>query len=118
MAIHHELGEKGEEMATGWLANKGYKILQRNWKCGSLEIDIIATRDDCLHFIEVKSRNSSTLGHPEDGVGKQKFRRLQNAAHVYLQMNPQHKWIQYDILAITLFRDREPEFFFLEDVFL
>jgi putative endonuclease len=118
MALHHELGVKGEEMAVEWLKRRNYRIVQRNWRCGQLEIDIIATRDDCLHFIEVKARNHSPVGHPEDSVGRQKFKSLQRAAHVYLQMNPHHKWIQYDILAITLFKDREPEFFLIEDVFL
>lgn len=105
-------------MAASWLAKNGYKIIHRNWRCGQLEIDIIASKNDCLHIIEVKSRNFSNIGHPEDGVGKQKFKALQRAAHVYLQMNPQYRWIQYDILAITIFKDREPEYFLLEDVFL
>ena len=118
MALHHELGVKGEEMAAGWLVKKGYKLIQRNWRCGQLEIDILATKDDCLHIIEVKARNFSNIGHPEDGVGRQKFKALQRAAHVYLQANPHYKWIQYDILAITIFKDKEPEFFLIEDVFL
>lgn len=118
MALHNELGVKGEEMAAVWLTGNGYKILEKNWRHSTLEIDIIATKDECLHFVEVKARNYSGFGNPEDSVGKQKFKFLQRAAHVYLQMNPQYKWIQYDILAITIFRDKEPEFFLLEDVFL
>jgi len=118
MALHNDLGVKGEEMAASWLINKGYKIIQRNWRCGQLEIDIIATKDDCLHIVEVKARNHSTIGHPEDGVGKIKFKSLQRAADLYLRKNPHYNWLQYDILAITLFKNKEPEFFLIEDVFL
>ena len=118
MAQHNDLGVKGEDLAADWLKNKGYRIIQRNWCCGQLEIDILATKENVLHIVEVKARNFSAIGYPEDGVGKQKFKSLQRAAHVYLQMNPNYEWIQYDILAITLFKDKEPEFFLIEDVFL
>jgi putative endonuclease len=118
MAIHHDLGAKGEELAAEWLKKKGYKIQHRNWRVSTLEIDIIAEKEGCLHFVEVKSRNHSPFGHPEDGVGRQKFKALQRAADVYMQMHHRPAWIQYDVLAITFFRDKEPEFFLLEDVFL
>lgn len=118
MALHIELGKEGEEMAVKWLMEKGYNILHRNWKYSYYEIDIIATRNNFLHFVEVKARNNYVLGHPEDSVTKKKFKRLQRAADQYLYLNPGHKWIQYDILAITLYQNKEPEYFLLEDVFL
>ena len=116
MALHNEFGNKAEDMAARWLESKGYKILHRNWRFSKYEIDIIATRSDFLHFIEVKARHFSPYGNPEDSVGRQKFQFLQRAADHYLRMNPDHKWIQFDIVAITIFRDREAEFFLLEDV--
>ena len=68
--------------------------------------------------VEVKARHFSPFGHPEDSVGKKKFKNLQRAADEFLFLNPGHKWIQYSILSITLFSDKDPEFFLLEDVFL
>lgn len=118
MAEHNEFGTAGEDMAARWLKEKGYEILYRNWRYKQYEIDIIALKDKCLHIIEVKSRHYSSFGHPEDSVGKKKFKNLQRAADEYLQLNPCHKWIQYNILAITLFKNKDPEFFLLEDVFL
>ena len=118
MASHIDLGKKGEELAVVWFTKNGYKVLHRNWKCGSCEIDIIATKGKFLHFIEVKARNYNPHCHPEDSVGKKKFKNLQFAADFYLLRNPGHEWIQYDILAITIFNDKEPEYFLLEDVFL
>jgi putative endonuclease len=119
MAEHTKVGATGEEMAAKWLSEKGYEILHRNWRHSHYEIDIIAKKDQFLHFIEVKARNFSRYGgHPEEAVGKRKFKKIQRASDQYLYLNPGHKWIQYGILAITLFRDKEPEFFLIEDVFL
>jgi putative endonuclease len=118
MAEHNEFGKDGEDMATRWLQEKGYEILHRNWRHKQYELDIIASKNKFLHFIEVKTRHFSAFGHPEASVGKKKFKNLQRAADEFLFLNPGHKWIQYNILAITLFGDKDPEFFLLEDVFL
>ncbi len=118
MASHNEIGVIGENLAAAWLVKNGFAILHRNWRHRHHEIDIIAMREGKLHFIEVKCRNYSRYGHPEDSVNKKKFRYLKRAADQYLHMNPGNKWIQYDILAITLSRYKETEYFFIEDVFL
>jgi len=118
MAEHNDIGKQGEELAARWLEEKGFSILHRNWHYGKLEIDIVATKGKFLYFIEVKTRNFSRYGHPEDSVTKKKFRKLQRAADEYLFQDPGHPWIQYYILAITLYKEREPEYFLIEDVFL
>jgi putative endonuclease len=118
MAIHNDLGKQGEELAAAWLEEKGYTLLHRNWRHRSLEIDIVATKGKFLYFIEVKTRNFSRYGHPEDSVTKKKFKKLQRAADEYLFQNPGHPWIQYHILSITLHKEKEPEYFLIEDVFL
>lgn len=128
MAEHNDLGRLGEELAAAWLISKGYRIIHRNWKLGQDEIDIIATkprendrfnRGDFLHFIEVKTRKHSTIGHPEQAVTKKKFKTIQRLANIYLRMNPGHEWIQYDVLAITIYDNgKEPEYFLIRDVFL
>lgn len=118
MALHNNLGADGENLAAEWLKEKGYEILYRNWRHSYYEIDIIAFKTKMLHFIEVKCRNNSPFGNPEDSVTKKKFRNLKRAADEFLFLNPGHKWIQYDIIAVTLYKDKEPEFFLLEDVFL
>jgi putative endonuclease len=118
MALHNNLGADGENLAAEWLKEKGYEILYRNWRHSHYEIDIIALKTKMLHFIEVKCRNNSPFGNPEDSVTKKKFRNLKKAADEFLFLNHGHKWIQYDIIAVTLYKDKEPEFFLLEDVFL
>jgi putative endonuclease len=118
MASHNDLGKEGEAMAARWLTEKGYTVLHVNWRHSHYEIDIIATKQEKLHIIEVKARKDSPFGHPEDSVTKRKFKNLQRAADEFLFHNPGYKWMQYDVLAITLFPNKEAEFFLLEDVFL
>ncbi len=118
MASHNDLGIEGEQMAEAWLKANQYEILHRNWRHSHYEIDIIARKNEMLHIIEVKARHHSPFGHPEDSVTKKKFKHLQRAADEFLFLNPGYKWVQYSVLAITLFKDREAEFFLLEDVYL
>ena len=118
MALHNTVGLDGENLAANWLKEKGYEIMYRNWRHSYYEIDIIALKNKMLHFIEVKCRNASPFGFPEDSVTKKKFKYLKRAADEFLFRNPGHKWIQYDILSITLHKNKEPEYFLLEDVFM
>lgn len=116
MAKHNDIGKQGEELAVDYFAAKGYEILHRNWRKGHWEIDLIVSKNQILHIVEVKTKTSNKYGYPEDEVTVNKFRYLTSAAEEYLFQHPKWKWIQFDILSIIL----EPEltFFLIEDVFL
>ncbi|MBS1511503.1 MAG: YraN family protein [Bacteroidetes bacterium] len=118
MALHHQTGAAGENLAVHYFTAKGFDILHQNWRHSHWEVDIIAAKESILHFIEVKTRRTKTYGHPEEAVSKQKIRNLMNAADAYLHQHPQWKKIQFDVLAITLVKDKAPEYFFIEDVYL
>ena len=118
MAHHNRTGNLGEEMATNYLAENGYTILNRNWRHKNWETDIIASKNNKLHFIEVKTRRTTTFGHPEDDVSKKKMKYLMGAAEEYLLLNPEWKLIQFDILSITIEKNKEAEFFLIEDVYI
>lgn len=105
-------------MAVEWLTKEGYEILHRNWRHSFYEIDIVAKKKEKLHIVEVKVRNYSRFGRPEDSVTRKKFKRLQRAVDEFLFRNPGYRWVQYDVLAITLYKDGGREFFLIEDVFL
>ena len=105
-------------MAAKYLLEKGFSILHQNWRHGNWEVDFIASLNNTLHFIEVKTLNNTLFGHPEDSVTRKKFRFLQRAADEYLFRNPGHPWIQYNILSITMHKDGEVDYFFIEDVYL
>ncbi|HEX7846352.1 MAG TPA: YraN family protein [Chitinophagaceae bacterium] len=118
MASHNDFGKDAEAMAADWLAGQGYTILHQNWRHSHYEIDIVAVKNETLHIVEVKARNGIGFGYPEEAVTKRKFKHLQKAADEFLYHNPGYQWMQYDVLAITLFNYKEPEYFLLEDVYL
>lgn len=118
MASHNTLGKNGEALAEIYLTEKGYTILHKNWRYSHYEIDIIAQKENRLHFIEVKTRTTDYYGYPEESVTPKKFHYLQQAADEYLYQYPGYKWVQYDVLSIIL-KNKQPAIFFLiEDVFL
>ena len=81
-------------------------------------MDIIAEKENILHFIEVKTKRTRQYGYPENNVDKKKIKNLINAAEEYLYQQPQWKRIQFDILSITMLTGETVEYFFIEDVYL
>ncbi|ULQ56891.1 YraN family protein [Flavihumibacter rivuli] len=102
MGGHIQLGNWGEELACAWLLEHSFTILHRNWRHSHYELDIIASRNGVLHFIEVKTRRGNALGWPEEDVTPRKLNALMNGAIAYLEQHPSWTRIQYDILAINL----------------
>lgn len=118
MAHHNHTGFFGEKMAVEYLLEKGYSILYQNWRHSHWEVDVIASLNNTLHFIEVKTRRTKKFGHPEEGVTKKKLENIINASEEFLYLNPQWKTIQFDVLSITLIKNEPAEFFFIEDVYI
>lgn len=118
MAHHNDTGLLGESMAVEYLEQKGFSILYQNWRHNHWEVDIIASLKDILHFIEVKTRRTKKFGYPEDDVSKKKIENLINASEEFLFLNPQWKLIQFDVLSITIQKNKPVEYFFIEDVYI
>lgn len=87
MASKDELGRAGEERAAQHLTRSGYTLLARNWRCAQGEIDIVAAHGVHLAVIEVKTRRSSTYGHPFEAIDQRKRRRLWQLAHAWAVEN-------------------------------
>lgn len=117
MAKHNETGSFGELLANTFFIEKGYTVLHQNWRYARWEVDIIASKENVLHFIEVKTKTTKSFGNPEEKVGKKKIQNLVNAAEEYLHLHPQWKRIQFNILAITMLKNEPVEYFLIEDVF-
>ena len=100
MAIHNQLGKKGEEIAVQFLLSKGYKILQTNWCYGKAEVDIVAYLKPYLIFVEVKARSSVKFGQPEEFVSNAKQRRLQWAAEGYIYQYKYTGEVRFDIVSV------------------
>ena len=118
MAHHNNTGLLGEKMAVKYLLEKGFFILHQNWRHSHWEVDVIASLENKLHFIEVKTRRTQKFGYPENDVSKKKIENLINASEEYIFLNPQWKLIQFDVLSITILKNKPVEFFFIEDVYI
>lgn len=103
MAKHIETGRTGEKIAEEYLREKGYEILETNWRFSKAEIDIIARdKDEMLVFIEVKTRSYDYFGAPEAFVTPKKESLLFDAANRYMEMI-NHDWeIRFDVIGIIL----------------
>lgn len=110
-------GNNGEDLAVSYLSQKGYVIVERNWRFRHAEVDIIASKGNLLHFFEIKTRTSGKFGKPEESMSHKKMDMLKTAAEEYQYKNPQWKYIQFDVLAITLQNGIALEYFLIEDVY-
>ena len=91
-----------EERAMRYLAERGYRIIERNYRCRHGEIDIIARDKKALVFIEVKYRASKLAGDPTESVTPEKARKIVRVARYYLMMNgiSEDSAMRFDVLAI------------------
>ena len=101
MAQHNELGKKGEELAVNFLIEKGYDILERNYRFDKAEVDIIAQQDDTLAIIEVKTRSTVDFGNPQDFVKPKQIQRLVKAVDEYITVNNLDVEVRFDIIALV-----------------
>ncbi len=78
------LGKRGEDEVCTYLEGIGHTILERNYRYGHLEVDVISAADDGIHFVEVKSRTAPVNAAPQDAVDWRKQRNLASAARRYM----------------------------------
>ena len=102
MARHNELGKEGERLAQQLLQQKGYALLETNWRHDHDEIDIIARDKEELVMVEVKTRSTDYFGDPEEAVTPEKARRLIRAAEAYAEINDLDMDIRFDIISVIL----------------
>ncbi|MCQ2083305.1 MAG: YraN family protein [Bacteroidaceae bacterium] len=101
MAKHNILGKTGELLAAEYLENEGYQVLDRNWRCGHKELDIVARKGNTLVFVEVKTRGGTRFGCPEDAVDSRKIFRTVCAADAYIRLNCLDMDVRFDIVTIV-----------------
>ncbi len=100
------LGNQGEELARRFLQEKGYLILDVNYRCRWGEIDIVAQDGDEAVFVEVRTRRSTLYGTPEESITEAKTQRLLATAQDYLQVRGQESknW-RIDLVSVRLGSD-------------
>jgi putative endonuclease len=96
-----EQGRRGEDIAWEYLKKRGYKILERNYRCRYGEIDLIAKDRGIIVFVEVKSRRSAAFGEPEESVGLAKQKKISTVALCYLEEKHLHNCeARFDVVSI------------------
>ena len=115
MARHNELGKAGEDFAASYLEHAGYGIIERDWRQGSRDIDIVARTEDgtMVVFVEVKTRSSDAIVRPEDAVDARKIRNLGRAADAYVKERAIWDELRFDLINIV---GTAPENFKLEHI--
>ena len=121
MAEHNIIGQKGEELAAKIMREKGFRVVDMNWKFGHLEMDVIAVSKKEIAFVEVKTRTTSYGGkRPEEFVDELKRRRMAAAANAYIKFHKIELTPRFDIIGITMDATTHEvkEVTHLEDAFL
>lgn len=104
MEDHLKTGWTGEKIAEKYLLEKGYDILSKNWRTQHKEVDIIASKDNDIVFVEVKTRNHS-LKKARECVDKKKTQNIITSASRYVLKNKITLNVRFDIIAIDIAQD-------------
>jgi putative endonuclease len=120
MALHNDIGKKGEEIAVGLLEAKGYHVMDRNYRFQRAEVDIVALQMEPaeLVFVEVKARSGVEGPFPETAVSAQKQRQIFKAADSYIYEKQMRTVpVRFDVIAIQNADTEHPLIEHFEDAF-
>ena len=95
-------GKWGEDLAADYLREKGYEIIERDWRDGHRDIDIIARSPDLrtIVFVEVKTRATDVITKPEEAVDRRKIRNIGMAANTYVKMLNVLDELRFDVVSV------------------
>ncbi len=111
-------GRRGEDAAAEGLRGAGFELLDRNWRSGRYELDIVALRGGELHFAEVKTRRAEGLTPPEQAATPAKQRAMMRAAAAYVRAHPMEVCdFRFDLLAVDAAADGTVVVRFVPDAF-
>ena len=112
-----ETGRRGEDLALAWLERRGFRLLDRNWRSGHKELDLVVESAERVHVVEVKTLTPPLQVQPYEKVDAGKQMRLVTAARHYISCRKIRKEVQFDVVSVILDGDRPqvqyiPEAFF------
>lgn len=111
-----DLGVEGEQMAVRWLEERGYVIIERNYRYGKHEVDLIALDGGTLAVVEVKTRGDDFFTDPEDAVDHAKRGFIIRVANQYIRSHHRTEEVRFDIVSIVM-RDGQPNIRHIKDAF-
>ena len=102
-AATQAFGEIGERLAERWLRRKGWRIVQRRFRNGHRDIDLVVERDGLIAFVEVKARKGAAFGLPVEAVNWRKQRELTRSAHVWIERHgrPDDSY-RFDVIGVLV----------------
>ncbi|HWF71884.1 MAG TPA: YraN family protein [Solirubrobacteraceae bacterium] len=103
--LRHRLGKHGERLAAEHLVRLGYEIVERNYRTRWGELDIVAFDGTTLAFCEVKTRRSSPMGGPLEGLRASQRQRLRKMAAAWMiarKDRPHSDLIRFDAIGVTI----------------
>lgn len=111
------LGEAGERVAEEYLKKKGYRLVERNYRCSVGELDLIVLDKRVVVFVEVKTRRGHGFGSPLEAVAYRKQRKMIQAAQFFLsQKNLHQRDARFDVVGVS-WPGREPVVEHIENAF-
>lgn len=106
-AVRQEFGEMGERVAERWLKRQGWRIMQRRFRSGHRDIDLVVERGGVVAFVEVKARSGIRFGDPVEAVGWKKQRELARSARVWIDRHGRsQESYRFDVIGVWLAGDR------------
>lgn len=103
----NKTGQIGENVAANYLVKRGYSIIQRNYRTGHKEIDIIARHNSLLVFVEVKTRTLKSLGDGSEAMNNKKNHNLARAAELFLNYFEWSGDIRFDLILVQINYDKK-----------
>ncbi|MDR2775255.1 MAG: YraN family protein [Tannerella sp.] len=101
MAENNDTGKNGETEARAYMERNGYKILDANWRFHHYELDIVATNDDELVIVEVKTRSDKYLVAPEKSIDRRKICRIVAASDAYTRKYNIDLPVRFDVICMV-----------------
>jgi len=97
------LGEEGERIAEAWLVQRGWRILDRRFRSGHRDLDLVAERSGVVAFVEVKARRGQSFGHPVEAVNWRKQRELTRSAAVWIaRFGGSKQLFRFDVVGVLM----------------
>ncbi len=117
MHIRGELGRRGEDVALEYLQRCGLHLVQRNWRAGHLEVDLIMEDAYTVRIVEVKTLQAGDGFDPSDNVTREKRLKLVRAAKAYYAQHPTFKEIKFDVVTVLFNAEELVDVNYLPDAF-
>jgi putative endonuclease len=100
--MKNETGRIGEDIALAWLLEHGFRLLDRNWRSGHRELDLVVEGPERVHIVEVKTMTPPLLIQPFEKVDATKQHRMVSAARHYIAERHVRREVQFDVVSVVL----------------